>query len=447
MSSIIRLCEGGNVAHSLDKRQREEVECAATSWREKGNLRQAPLWFSGEITSRLYAAQNTAGVVEVGDVTIEIYPKLDTALLRDDVVPDARKARAVLSQLMWMLEVGEHGKLAETDTAPLEDEPTSFVDLWAFLLGRGLLRELKNGVARTYRRHENDLPTIRGRIRILDQVTHNWNRLDHIACVWDEFTSDTALNRLFKCCLNFLLLRVRQSASFHLVESCLLYFEDVTDTDVATALAETGHFRWDRSTERFRIAFELARRLLKGRGHEMESGDADTFVFLVNMADVFEDYVGAVLAAHFRTEITTQHTLGTLFKLPKGGIFQTADYVWHLGGTLFIGDAKYKHLAAGHNAPLRFEDIEQSDSDDDEQRPLAGRVLSPSDVRQLTVYSELAREKYDPVDLHLLLLYPYVGINPCSYTAVTWNNVKFSLVPIGLHRSQHVRDCLPGLPP
>jgi hypothetical protein len=136
--------------------------------------------------------------------------------------------------------------------------------------------------------------------------------------------------------------------------------------------------------------------------------------------------------------------LGKLFQLQKGGISQIADYFWQSESTLFIGDAKYKHLAAGHNGSLSFEDI----SDDDNAniaRPLAGRVLNPADVRQLTVYAELTKRKYKFEDVRLLLLYPFVGDNPSCCTATTWNDAQFSLVPVCLHRRERIADCLPRL--
>lgn len=438
--NTLRLCEGGSIAHSLDREQRHDLEAAALWWQTEHRLRAAPLWFAGADNQRLHAAHNVAGIVEAGGVTVEIYPKLDQALLDHDA-PDGENAATVLGHLLWLLEVGEQGKLAETGVAGLEETPDTFFDLWAFLLGQRLLRELELGVPRAYQHHEDDLRLVRGHIRVAAQVTRNWNRLDRIACAWDEFAPDTPLNRLFKCCLQFLLARVPQAASRRWLESCLWFFDEVNAVDAATALQECENLRWDRSTERFRLSAELARRLLQSRSHRMNAGRADTFVFLVDMAAVFEAYTAAVLSARFGGAIETQKQLGTLFALPKSGIRQIADYFWHDENILFIGDAKYKHLARGQNAPLHFADI---DDETAEISTLAGRVLSASDVRQLTVYGELARRKYPHcASVRLLLLYPFVGQNPRYAVATTWSGAQFFLVPVGLQRRNRVADCLP----
>ena len=65
--------------------------------------------------------------------------------------------------------------------------------------------------------------------------------------------------------------------------------------------------------------------------------------------------------------------------------------------------------------------------------PVAGHLLSPEDVRQLTVYAELVRTKElleDPPNL--ALLYPFVG-RPAESTAdkaTAWNGSALWLVPV-----------------
>ena len=76
-----------------------------------------------------------------------------------------------------------------------------------------------------------------------------------------------------------------------------------------------------------------------------------------------------------------------------GGISQLADYYWRDGGFIWIGDAKYKHLAKGQERALRFRDLESEEDESDDFVSLAGQVLSPADVRQLTIYAELVRQR------------------------------------------------------
>jgi 5-methylcytosine-specific restriction endonuclease McrBC regulatory subunit McrC len=113
-------------------------------------------------------------------------------------------------------------------------------------------------------------------------------------CVWDEFTRDTPINRLFKCACGFLSERVNYSEAARLLLDCEVLLSEVGDVSPATALQDVWNLRFDRSVERFRVAFDLGQRLLSGIGHNLGVGNANTFVFLLDMNRVFEDYVHSV---------------------------------------------------------------------------------------------------------------------------------------------------------
>lgn len=447
MPRQLRLTEWSRlVDHGLAAETCWEIHEAAQAWRKFNGLAVSPLTFAGP-NGRQLCARQYVGVVEVNDVEIEIYPKLDSTLIEasegEPLSPSVR-VDTVMQNLLWMLEIADHRDLVETATAHLQEAPTSFFDLFAYLLGKNLLPELKLGVAHSYVTLKDDLRTVRGRIGLIEQVTRNWNRFDRVFCIWDEFTPDTAINRLFKCACRFLADRVNYVEAKRLLVDCQSLLTGVQDVSPATALHGVENLRFDRSLDRFNTAFDLARRLLAGIGHNLGLGSANTFVFLLDMNQVFESYVHAVLESHFRTAVKEQECVGSLFRLYPGGILQKADYYWHEGTTLWIGDAKYKHLAKGHERALRFVDF-QGEQNEPDDSPLAGQILTAGDIRQLTVYAELLRlhkEAYTPPNL--MLLYPFVGTaSQCLPDRITaWNGSNFWLVPVLVRAQDSVGDAI-----
>ncbi len=171
--SHVRLCEWSRVEHKLTAEVRRDVYAATEEWRLANHLPISPLSFEGPDGSHLCARQYV-GVVVVNDVAIEIYPKLDAALINTSEtrpLSSAAMIDSVMRNLLWMLEAADHQVLAETATAHLEEAPTSFFDLFAYLFGKNLLPELERGVAHAYVTFEDDLKTVRGRIGLNDQVT------------------------------------------------------------------------------------------------------------------------------------------------------------------------------------------------------------------------------------------------------------------------------------
>ncbi|HEY0075270.1 MAG TPA: hypothetical protein VGB77_14315 [Abditibacteriaceae bacterium] len=424
MHDIVRLCEWGRASiNDWSAGERALTRHAIAHWQNENHLPVAPLTCD-ETGLR---AQQWVGVVEAAGRTIEIYPKLDATLLDKNTLPQS-KAAGMMSNLLWMLDVAEHRDLADADLAGL-DSLESFFDLFAWILARRLLNELEGGLPHHYLLHSDVLRSVRGRLDLTRQVTTLWDRHDRVACLWDEFTPDTSLMRLFKCALRFLQPRVSHATTVGLVSDCLSLLDEVSDIAPFEALAQARVMFWDRNTERFRLSHDLARRLLGGYAPALGSGSEETFVFLMDMNKVFENYVTAVLEHHFATLVRTQECLGTLFRLERGGIRQYADYLWQSRGALWIGDAKYKHLTKASGQPLTFATLNAETTSF-----RAGQVLNAGDVRQLTVYAELSKIHPQLKTLgapHLALLYPYTGNATLKEdTAVAWNGAFFHLMPV-----------------
>jgi 5-methylcytosine-specific restriction endonuclease McrBC regulatory subunit McrC len=444
----IRISEWSRVpVHDLSGDIRREIERVAEGWRQQNSLPAAPFSFAGH-EGNLLCTRQYVGVVEVNEVLIEIYPKLDATLIdanKEERLPPTAKIDSVMRNLLWILEVADYRDLAEAQTAHLEEAPTSFFDLFAFLLGKNLLPELERGVPHSYLTLEDDLKMVRGRIGFVEQVTRNWNRFDRIHCTWDEFTPNIAINRLFKCACRFLSQRVNYPEAARLLLSCETLLAEVDDVSAVAALRDVVNLRFDRSTNRFRTAFDLAKRLLSGIGPDLGAGGTNTFVFLLDMNKVFERYVHTVLESRFGVAVEAQLPVGDLLRLQTGGMRQLADYYWQVSSVHWIGDAKYKHLAKGHSHALRFRDLEIQSDDPDDAGSLAGRILSAADVRQLTVYAGLLRQEALLTKApNLMLIYPFVGpVADClPDTTITWNGSNFWLTPILVKAQSCVADAI-----
>lgn len=437
--ATIRVSEWGRIpTPQLSDHQRERLAVLAAEWKSARRLPAAPLAFEGARGTTLVTRQYV-GVIEAEGVAIEIYPKLDRRLREQGRVED-EQAASVLKHLLWMLEVSGYEELVETGEGGLAEEPDAFVDLFALLMARRLRDELGLGVPRRYERFEDDLKMVRGRLLIDEQATRNFDRWDRVACAFDEFTPDTPVCRILRCACRELSARVRHPEALRLISDCLGLLDEVSDLSVIEALRSVDTLPpWSRALERFRRPFGLAVRLLQGLSHELLAGSADTFVFLLDMNRVFEAHAAAALRAKFGVPVETQKDLGRLLPgLPSGGIHQKADFFWKTkDGAIWIADAKYKHLAAGQDGALTFAA--------DETAP-AGRLLSPDDVRQLTVYAELVRRetKQEPAPF-LALIYPFVGGGAfAADSATAWNGSPFWLFPLKVTRNGEMAALLPS---
>jgi 5-methylcytosine-specific restriction enzyme subunit McrC len=378
-SDLHRLCEYQSVQVDWSREVRESVLAAAEAWKEAHGLSQPPLSFEGA-NGRTLCVQQCVGVIEAGGVCVEIYPKLDSALMDDPGLIESR-ASSVMTSLLWLLEESGYGGLVDAGEASVEESPDSISDLLAWLFARRLRHQLSLGMPQEYVAQRDDLPLVRGRIEFARQATVLFGRPDVIACAWDEFTPDTPLARLLRCATELLLSRVRLPGAAADLRDALAMLEEVEPTHPLEALSAATTIRWSRLNTRWRPCHDLALAVLRGLGREMHAGGTESFVFLLDMNQLFESYCTRWIECFSGAVVHEQVRLGTLLVSPTQKLGQDADFLWHQGDEVWVGDAKYK-------------------------RPIGDDWPKIDDVRQLICYGQLARQRHLGKTSRLMLLHP-----------------------------------------
>ena len=373
----LRICEYRTVRVEWTTAVRMAIAAAADCWRVANGLPQPPLSFGGVDGCEL-TAQQYVGVIEAGGVCVEIYPKLDASFVGDNAVTDQR-ARTVMGNLLWLLEESGYGGLVDAGEASVEESPETISDLLAWLYARRLLRQLALGGPHEYMARSEDLPLVRGRIHFARQATTLFCRPDIVACDWAEFSPDTPLARLLRCATEVLLARTRLPGAAAAFRDAISILEETESVRAKEALSGATSIRWSRMNERWRGCYELAVAALSGLGRELHAGDTESFVFLLDMNFLFESYCGRWLDQKFGVAISEQMKLGNLLKMPQS-CGQKPDFQWRHGGTVWVGDAKYKQRSSDNWPQI-------------------------ADIRQLICYGRLA-EQIHAIPSRLILLYP-----------------------------------------
>lgn len=414
----VQLCEWGRKScPDFPADVRKEMNALARDWAKSNRLNTAPLeWIGDTICARQFV-----GVFEIGEFRVEIFPKIDKHLLeKDDLNEDVRKS--TLGRLLSLLDAAEFEQHIENGDAMLHDESLSFPDIWAYFLARHLEPELRRGLSHDYITMRDDLPRVRGKIELRRQIGTHFGRADKLACVWDEYSGDNALNQLFLCALDFLRKRVRHGGAKRALSRCLSLLEAVELVSPREALSGIARIKWTPQARRFERHFRFAVRLLRGQSPDFGARHSQSWVFLTDMNALFEAFCGRALEDRLRTRVSEQELVGFLFEeAPRTR--QLADFVWQTNDKWFVGDAKWKLL--GSAAPP------MSDDEDDGSRPDCASV-SPADVRQLTVYSELLmrREALEEAP-EMWVLFPTLDeVSATLPTRETWNGARLRRVPV-----------------
>ena len=271
---------------------------------------------------------STIGALEIGNLSVSIQPKLPIKR----VLYMASYAADVLKPREQCFDFVEARTLAEVLVRAL-------VDAARRAFARGLLHG--------YRTEEESLHTIRGRIRIDEQIRRRFGVSLPVEVRYDDFTDDVLPNRLVKAAAARLG-RLRISPESHIALAGVdARLEDVALVEYSpSAVPEV---RFDRLNEHYREVVTLARLILRQQTIESKRGGVRAVGFLMDMNRVFEEFVRRALREELglsdRMFPIGKHLPRTVFLDEECKATLEPDLSWWEAGTCtFVGDAKYKRV-------------------------------------------------------------------------------------------------------
>lgn len=227
------------------------------------------------------------------------------------------------------------------------DEEDSLLEAIVPGFVRQLQRALRRGVLEGYRTEEASLMTVRGRLRVGDQLRRRYGASPPAEVTYDEFTEDIEENRLLKAALSRLgRLRFRSET----VRRSLRRFDSALERVELLRYEPRSipEIQYTRLNEHYRPTVELARLILRSDSYELHHGAVRGTSFLVDMNQVFEDFVVFALreALGVSGRGFPQGMKGRqLFLDVDRNVSLKPDISWWEGGNcIFVGDVKYKVL-------------------------------------------------------------------------------------------------------
>ena len=269
---------------------------------------------------------NYAGVLARGDLRVTIEPKVR------------------VGSLMWLVMYARTGMSFQVDSAQLTT--TDFLTALTELYLRYLDEAIAPGLLTGYWLQEETSSTLRGRIRIADQINRRFGQLYPLELTYEEFGANILENRVLLTAVHALI-RAQSANSADVHERQGIIGRLKQRADIFYGVDEL--VRWDgrgpartRLNARYENALPLAELILDGAGLDARNGSIWGTNFLLEVWRVFESAVARAVRTS-RPDLGVHTQMVSQFIDGHNEFRLRPDLVISRGGRVIaVMDTKYK---------------------------------------------------------------------------------------------------------
>jgi 5-methylcytosine-specific restriction enzyme subunit McrC len=223
-----------------------------------------------------------------------------------------------------------------------EKEKTIFEQIIRNLLDR-IERLCKRGISKSYYENEENLPYVKGKILLRENLSRNTLLQHRVFCRFSEFGSDNTENRIIKYTLYWLSKMKLEDKDLHRkVRFLLHYFEPVSITPSIFDVIPT--ITYDRLNKHYKSIINVCKLILTNSSLNFGTrGEVKFSSFLIDMNDLFERFIVGILGSRLnRKAFNISKEIGysdiqSLTEIKPDIIIRN-----NQGKRLLVMDAKYK---------------------------------------------------------------------------------------------------------
>lgn len=228
------------------------------------------------------------GVIQVGNTTIEVLPKVDRYTYGDSIWRDV---------LIDMLRITSGIEASSTSKSKLRLQKNSIFDLYIELFIKECEQLVHNGLIKKYRKVQENKTVLRGRLNIAGQIRHNIIHKERFFVEHNRYDKNHLINQILKKTLSVLTqIPIRYDLRSR-VKRVQLYFEELAECEVNEQIF--NRISLNRKTRVYAEALEIARLILLNYHPDISKGNNHVLALMFDMNQLWEKYITMMMKKHF----------------------------------------------------------------------------------------------------------------------------------------------------
>jgi 5-methylcytosine-specific restriction enzyme subunit McrC len=270
------------------------------------------------------------GVLQVGNLTIEVLPKIDRS--------DKDKWRKILIDMIR--KVG-HFEVSSSSEGNLKIKKNSILNLYLESFLNHVEKLVHQGLIKKYRKVEANCSSLKGKLVFQQHITKNIIHKERFFVSYTTYDQNHALNQvLFKTLCLVKIVNTNQLLESK-VNTLLSNFPEMPDIKVSELFFNKIAF--NRKSENYKPAILIAKLLLLNYHPDINKGKNNVLSLMFNMNLLWEKFVYVSLKKYFKEGIISKQLKKSYWKLGNGKTINLIpDIVMIKDHKKYIVDTKWK---------------------------------------------------------------------------------------------------------
>jgi 5-methylcytosine-specific restriction enzyme subunit McrC len=284
------------------------------------------------------------GVLQIGYLTIEVLPKIDSA--------DNSEWRNKLIQILHNI----HGfDISVTGNSLLTLRSNSILDYYFALFVTETKKLLHQGLVKKYRSIDVNSTALKGKLLISKHTSYNCVHQERFYVRHTTYDRHNGFNQILYKTLRLIQAISRNSAVHTSAGALLLDFPEMSDIKVSEELFD--RLRFDRKTEAYKAAIGIAKLLLLHYHPDIRQGKANVLALMFDMNLLWEKFVFVTLRKHLKDYTVNEQVTKPYWKMEgHRSVSLKPDIKLTKKGQTYIIDTKWKLIEKGKPA---YQDLQQ----------------------------------------------------------------------------------------